>query len=118
MAYVLLGLGFVGIVVPFLPTVPFILAAAYAAARGSDRLHRWVLQHPRFGPMITDWQEQGAISRRGKWAAAISMAVCAAVLLAVAPVRWAAYAGVAVMVGMGTWIWTRPEPGPAQPPEM
>ena len=61
LAWAALGLGLVGIVVPGLPTVPFVLLSAYAAARGSERLHAWLLAHPRFGPMIRDWQAQGAV---------------------------------------------------------
>ena len=41
LAYASLGIGIVGIVVPGLPTVPFVLLAAFAAARGSRRLHAW-----------------------------------------------------------------------------
>ncbi|WP_241333244.1 YbaN family protein, partial [Escherichia coli] len=71
LAYAALALGLVGIVVPGLPTVPFILLSAFAAARGSRRLHARLLADPRFGPMIRDWQAQGAVSRRAKWAASI-----------------------------------------------
>ena len=66
LAYVSLGLGFVGIFVPGLPTVPFVLLSAFAAARGSERLHARLLAHRQFGPMIRDWQRQGAVSRRAK----------------------------------------------------
>ena len=55
LAYASLALGLVGIVVPGLPTVPFVLLAAWAAARGSTKLHRWLLAHRQFGPMIRDW---------------------------------------------------------------
>ncbi|MFT3900665.1 MAG: YbaN family protein [Gordonia sp. (in: high G+C Gram-positive bacteria)] len=109
LAYLSLGLGFAGVVLPVLPTVPFILLAAYAAARGSDRLHRWLLDHPRFGPMITDWQEHGAVSRRSKWLATISMLVCGVVLLLVAPIRPVAYVSIGIMAVVGTWLWLRPE---------
>ena len=66
LAYTSLGLGIVGIAVPGLPTVPFVLLAAFAAARGSQRLHDWLLAHRRFGPMIGDWEREGAVSRRAK----------------------------------------------------
>ena len=56
LAYASLGLGFIGIFVPVLPTVPFILLSAFAAARGSERLHRRLLEHRLFGPMIRDWE--------------------------------------------------------------
>lgn len=61
-----LSLGVIGIVLPLLPTVPFILLAAFCFARSSDRLHHWLLSHPKFGPVIEDWHQNGAISPRVK----------------------------------------------------
>ena len=109
-AYLALGLGLVGIVVPGLPTVPFVLLSGYAAARGSQRLHRWLLGHRQFGPMIRDWQRFGAVSRRAKWFALASMTACALVMFATAPRPWMAVAGTAIMALVATWLWARPEP--------
>jgi hypothetical protein len=110
LAYVALGLGLIGIFVPGLPTVPFVLLSAFAAARGSARLHARLLAHRRFGPMIRDWQAQGAVSRRAKWGATATMALAAAVMFATAPERWMAATGAAVMAVVATWLWSRPEP--------
>ncbi len=110
LAYASLGLGIIGIAVPGLPTVPFILLAAFAAARGSARLHRRLLAHPRFGPMIHDWQTQGAVTRRSKRLATGSMAFCAVVLFLTAPQWWMAATGTAIMAVVATWLWRRPEP--------
>ena len=66
---------------PGLPTTVFVLIAAYAASCGSQRLHRYLLQHTLFGPTIGDWKQHGAVSRRAKWAASLSMAMCAALIL-------------------------------------
>ncbi len=60
------GAGVVGAALPLVPTVPFMLLAAFCFARGSPRLHDWLLAHRRFGPAIRDWQEHGAISRDAK----------------------------------------------------
>ena len=87
LAYARLGLGLVGIVVPGLPTVPFVLLAAFAAARGSQRLHRRLLAHAQFGPMIRDWQAHGTVSRRAKVLAITMMAACAVLMFLTAP-RW------------------------------
>ena len=110
LAYVALGLGLVGFVVPGLPTVPFVLLSAYAAARGSERLHRRLLADRRFGPMIDDWQRHGAVARRAKWFATATMAACAGVLFLTAPRPWMALAGSAIMMVVAAWLWARPEP--------
>ena len=116
LAYASLGLGLVGIVVPGLPTVPFVLLAAYAAARGSQRLHRWLLAHRQFGPMIRDWQAEGAVSRRAKWLAITTMAACAVVMFLTAPKTWMAATGTGIMAVVAVWLWRRPEPrAPASP---
>ncbi len=105
-----LGLGLVGIVVPGLPTVPCVLLSAFAAARGSQRLHDWLLSHRQFGPMIRDWQAHGAVSRRAKWLAVSMMSVCAVIMFLTAPRAWMAATGTAIMAVVATWLWRRPEP--------
>lgn len=114
LAYTSFGLGMVGVIVPGMPTTVFILISAWAAAKGSDRLHDWLMNHPRFGPVIRDWQQHGAVSRRAKWLASITMLVCAAILVLVAPNAWAAGVPIAIMATVATWLWFRPEP-PAGP---
>ena len=110
LAYASLGLGIVGIVVPGLPTVPFVLLSAFAAARGSRRLHAWLLADRRCGPMIRDWEREGAVSRRAKRLAIAMMALCAVVMFLTAPQWWMAATGTAFMAMVATWLWRRPEP--------
>ena len=66
-------IGAIGVVVPLLPTVPFMLLAAFCFARGSQRFHDWLVDHPRFGPAIRDWRAHGAISKRGKVMATVAI---------------------------------------------
>ncbi len=110
LAYASLGLGLVGIVVPGLPTVPFVLLAAFAAARGSQRLREWLLAHRHFGPVIRDWEAQGAVSRRAKRVATLTMAICAGIMFLTAPRWWMAATGTAIMAVVAMWLWRRPEP--------
>ena len=110
LAYASLGLGLVGIVLPGLPTVPFVLLAAFAAARGSQRLHAWLLGHRQFGPVIRDWEAQGAVSRRAKRLATLMMAACAVIMFLTAPAVWMAATGTAIMAVVAAWLWRRPEP--------
>jgi len=105
-----LSLGAVGVVVPVLPTTPFLLLAAYAAARSSTRLHAWLVGHRLFGPLITDWQANHTVSRRAKATATATMTASAVVLFVVGPSTWLALAVTALMATVATWLWLRPEP--------
>ena len=109
-AYVCLGLGFIGIFVPGLPTTPFVLVAAWAAARGSARLHLWLHNHAIFGPMVRDWERHQAVSRRAKWTATLTMIGCGAIFLLTSPRWWMAAIGCGIMAVVAVWLWFRPEP--------
>ena len=111
LAWCCLGLAVLGVVLPGLPTTPFVLLAAYAAARGSARMHAWLLAHRGFGPMIRDWQREGAVSPAAKRTATLLMLLCAALLLWLTPRWWMAALPCAVMLGVALWLWSRPNPG-------
>ena len=70
-----LALGIVGIVLPGLPTTPFILLAAACYAKASPRLHQWLLNHRWFGAMLRDWERERSLTRRTKTIAVASMVV-------------------------------------------
>jgi len=102
------GIGLLGVVLPLLPTVPFMLLAAFFFARSSERLHTWLITHPTFGGPIQDWQENGAINPRAKKLATASIG--AVFLLSVAlslPIHVLAIQA-AVLSCVLLFIWTRP----------
>ncbi len=112
LAYLLLALALVGVALPGLPTFPFLLLAAWAASRGSRRLHDWLYQHPRFGPGLTRWREQRAISARAKFLALGLLALSWLVL-------WWRVRGGAMLMSLtllfalvALFLLTRPEPTP------
>ena len=106
--FVALALGAIGIVLPLLPTVPFMILAAFCFARSSPRFEAKLIEHPTFGPHIVRWRVNGAVSRRGKQAALVAFAGSAVVGLVFVPLPYGLTPLAAGLVG-GTWIWRRPE---------
>jgi uncharacterized membrane protein YbaN (DUF454 family) len=61
-----IGLAAAGILLPLLPTTPFLLLAAACFVRSSDRLYQWLITHRWFGSYIKNYREHRAITRRAK----------------------------------------------------
>lgn len=87
------GLGLVGVVLPGLPTTPFLLLAAACFARSSTRLYSWLLGLKGVGPAIEDFREGRGVPARAKWLALVTMWVVV---------------GVSYGPGMpAEWVWQR-----------
>ena len=99
--------GVVGIVVPLLPTTPFILLAAFCFSRGCERCERWMLEHARLGPVVRDWRARRAVPRRAKQWATVMMALGsgAAAFTLPPPVAWLP---ALVCVVVAVWLWRLP----------
>ena len=105
-----LGLGFVGIFLPLLPTTPFVLLAAFAFANSSAKLHAWLLDHNLFGQMIEDWQHYGAIGRSAKVAAGVSMAGVLVLSLMLGVPAWIIAIQAVVLTASACYVLSRPSP--------
>lgn len=103
-----LMLGALGVVLPLLPTVPFMLLAAFCFARSNPRLERWLTEHPSFGPHIHAWRSRRAISRKGKKAALFCFAASAILGFVLLAPPWS-FVPLAVALIGGSWIATRAE---------
>lgn len=105
---VALAAGLIGVVVPLLPTTPFLLLAVIAFGRSSPRLERWLADHPRLGPPIRNWQAHGVIAPGAKRAAVIAIAAAfgLSVALGLAP-RLLLIQGI-VLACVLAFILTRP----------
>jgi uncharacterized membrane protein YbaN (DUF454 family) len=106
-----IALAAAGVVLPLLPTTPFLLVAAFAFARSSPRLHAWLLSHRYFGPLIENWRRHGAIDRRTKTVSVAVMAATPGMTWAIGAPLWALGTQVSVLVVCAIFIVTRPEGG-------
>ncbi len=102
-----LAAGIVGIFLPLMPTVPFVLLAAFCFSRGSKRLELWLLTHRHFGPMVEDWRRDRSVPLRAKQAATVMMACSsvAALWVGAPPWNWlpALVSGFVI-----AWLWRLP----------
>ncbi len=102
-----LALGIVGIFLPVLPTTPFVLLAAWCFSRGSERFERWLLLHPRFGPMVRDWRANRAVPLRAKQLALVMMLFGSAWAWWVLPPAFG-WLPALCCAAVGTWLWRLP----------
>lgn len=73
LGFLFVGVAVLGVILPLLPTTPFVLLAAACFARSSEKWHGWMLANDTFGPMIRNWEKNRCISCRVKLIAIASM---------------------------------------------
>jgi uncharacterized protein len=114
------GCGLLGVVLPLVPTTPFLLLSAYGFSRSSPRFHGWLVQHPRLGPPIRDWYAECAISRRAKSLAMTAILATPAISLALGTPPTVLAIQLVVLACVTLFILTRPSPArnaaPIPPP--
>jgi len=104
-----LGLGALGVALPGLPTVPFLILAAWAGGHGWPELEQRLLEHPHYGPSIHAWRTSRAIPRKAKWLATVFIGISLGMLFVLpAPniLRWLLPPFLAIVL---LWLWRRPE---------
>lgn len=101
--------GLIGAVLPLLPTTPFLILAAACFARSSPRLEARILNDPRFGPLVREWRERGAIPPKAKLLAVGGMTGGYTVfLLASGPALPLAILVAALMALVAAWLLSHP----------
>jgi uncharacterized membrane protein YbaN (DUF454 family) len=102
-------LGIIGLLLPIMPTVPFLLVAAWAGGKGWPVLEAKLLAHPKYGPQIIAWRQHGVVKRRPKVIAIVMMSG-SAIMLSFSPVHIGLKLGViAIMATVAIWLVLRPE---------
>ncbi len=75
LGFVFVVLGAIGVLLPLLPTTPFLILAAACFARSSEKWHAWLLRNRIFGPMVKDWETKRCINRRVQLVAIASIVI-------------------------------------------
>jgi len=104
------SIGVINAFIPLLPSTVFLLIGAWAFSKGAPHWRERLMAHPRFGAPLRNWADGGRVSKRGKRLAAVGMAASVAVSLWFYGPTVPVLAVAAGLVGLATWLWTRPEP--------
>ena len=103
-------LGIIGVLLPVMPTAPFILLAAGCWARSSRRFHFWLINHKYFGKFIRDWEDRHAVPFYGKVLATIMMIISTTMLFYRLPAdtMWMAWLVATVCSGVAVYLFRLP----------
>lgn len=83
-----LMLGALGVILPILPTTPFVLLAAACFARGSERFHTKLMTNRYTGPIILEWRLHRSVTRKTKRVAYVMTALSFSVSILIVPEMW------------------------------
>ncbi|TSA22515.1 MAG: DUF454 domain-containing protein [Betaproteobacteria bacterium] len=108
LGFIALGLAILGVFLPILPTTPFVLLAAALFARGSARLHGYLLRHRLFGPLIHDWNEHRSMPQGIKPWAFLLLAISIGSSIWALATPWHRLMLLALGVGLAFFLWRVP----------
>jgi uncharacterized membrane protein YbaN (DUF454 family) len=106
-----LALGVVGLFVPIMPTMVFLLIAVWALAESSAPGYQWLRQHPTFGATLREWDDRGALPKPVKILTLSGLVSSTAFIALFADADWTlSLASAAIFLAAGIYIITRPDP--------
>ena len=102
------GMAYIGFIVPGIPFSIFLVIAAWAFAKSSERLHNWLYNHPWFGEFLTNWTQKQVFPTKGKYAMIIVMSSSLAFLwFTTYNINAALWSG-GFMLLVAWWAWRFP----------
>ena len=111
--WVFVALGATGILIPGLPTVPFLLVALWAFSKSSQRFHDWLYNHSLFGPPLQQWQDHRVIPTKAKVLAVMTMTVSLSYMIFISDVStWVTVVTALIMVSAAAYILSQPSQVP------
>lgn len=101
-------LGTLGVVLPLLPTTPFILLAAWCFARSSPRFHHWLLYRSWFGGYLRYWQKHRAMPPGAKPRAIAVILITFSISLWLVKMMWVRILLLAILTCLLIFMWRIP----------
>lgn len=108
LAYISVALAAIGVVLPLMPTTPFVLLAAFFASKGSPAFASWLEGHPSFGPAIRDWRRNRVIPAKAKVLACSMMALSWGLLFFMGAAGMVLAISGVFLAGVASYLLTRP----------
>ena len=108
LGFLSLGMAYIGVITPGIPYSVFVVFAAYCFSKGSERMHRWIMNHKLFGPFLRNWSEKRVFPQKMKYLM-IGMMSLSLILMSVGsvPLRGVIYTGI-FMALVAVWAWRYP----------
>jgi uncharacterized protein len=108
LGFLSLGMAYIGVITPGIPYSCFIVFAAYCFSKGNERMHRWLYNHPLFGPFLTNWNTKRVFPNRMKYfmLAMMSTSLLIMWLTSVKPIGILSTAVFMLLVAV--WAWRFP----------
>jgi len=109
---ILLGVAYIGLITPGIPWSTPTVGAAYCFARGSDRMHNWLMNHKIFGPFLRGWTEKRVFPVKARWLMILTMD-CSLIIMWFTTHNWKAVVGTGIFMAIVAW-WAMAYPKTAE----
>ena len=108
LGFLSLGMAYIGVITPGIPYSPFIVFSAYCFSKGSGRMHRWIYNHPIFGPFLTNWNEKRVFPQKMRYLMLTMMSI-SLIMMYVSGIKPIGIASTAVFMALvAVWAWRYP----------
>ena len=102
-----LALGFIGSLLPVMPTTIFLILVSSCFAKCSEKWRNKIYRIPKFGGAVEDWDNHGVISKKGKWASSLGMLIALTITATMTPLKVTIIVSL-TLISVAAFIWTRP----------